>query len=165
MPLKDAWPAIALFMRIYNEDDAFIELPIIVQMALSPVFFHVIHTRLYVQDSLTPTTTAGIIAFCLFSICASFAMLAIARQDLFSRRSIAEHAASVRQAAHTRREVEAIARRAVSLRKLRHDLVNQIAVVERLAASGQVDEADRYLDVLQQQSRELSIYKETVRTV
>lgn len=146
---------IAFFQHIDHEGTASVELPVIAEMALSPLFFHVINTKLYIQDSLTPVSVAGILAFVILSSVLCVAMLDVANRDIKAKRKLVDHAAFIRQATHSRREVEAIARRASSVRRLRHDLANQMTVVERLIASGQAAEADRYLQALQAQSKDL----------
>ena len=61
----------------------------------------------------------------------------------------------VRHERHARTELERTLQHDLALRRLRHDLANQVGVVAQLLETGDVREADGYLAALQAQAERL----------
>lgn len=97
------------------------------------------------------------IAVRVMLILAACMLLYIAAQRDFARqRQDADKAAVARQAKHLRGELDAITRRALAMQRLRHDIANQVDVVDELMSSAYYQEADAYLIALQNQADALA---------
>ena len=96
------------------------------------------------------------IAVRVMLILAACMLLYIAAQHGFARqRQDADRAAVARQAKHLRGELDAITRRALAMQRLRHDIANQVDVVDELMSLGHYQEADAYLVALQDRADDL----------
>ena len=141
--------------RAEDSTDTEVELPGILMMTLSFLSY----IPLIIRADLTLDSRMGIYivatTYAVVSLVASLALIAVAREDAKAARLAANRAAIARQERHVRGEVVASVRRTVGMSRLRHDLANQVEVVERLAAQGRYADADHYLELLQAQAREL----------
>lgn len=97
-----------------------------------------------------------LIAFGALSLMLGLTAQGIVERDIDTRRRIAERAASGRQAKHLRAEILGIAHDAKAVQLLRHDIANQVAIVEELATSGCSAEADAYLAALQERAHRIT---------
>ncbi len=140
---------------IDDGSDAEIEIPGVLMMVLSFLFY----IPLVFRVDAAPNRGAGIYivaaAYAFVSLVASLALISVAKRDAQASRQSANQAASIRQERHVRGEIEASVRRTTEMSRLRHDLANQVEVVEQLAAQGRYAEADQYLRSLQAQARKL----------
>lgn len=92
----------------------------------------------------------------LLTLALCITLVYLTRKDVLANMESANRMARMRQARHVCTEVEGIAQRSSDVRCLRHDLANQIEVVEQLAHQGQTQEADGYLETLIEQARTVS---------
>lgn len=88
-----------------------------------------------------------LLASIVFSVVSSDAQLA---------RDNANRVGESRQVKHVKDEIAASKARSLTVRRLRHDLANQIDVVAELTREGKVVEADHYLALLQEQAQNLT---------
>lgn len=141
-----------------NEQDGegSFSLPILMLLSASLLLFYLVYNRIFTMNSLSSTASLLITLFALSNVVISFLMHSMATSDARAQRAAAERAASMRQIKHLRSQVETTTRRSVFVRRLRHDLANQVEVVHELAAEGCSTDADRYLETLQEQARELA---------
>jgi len=135
--------------------DGEIEIPGVLMMILSFVFY----IPLIFRADQTPGRGTGVYivaaTYAFVSLVISLALIRMAKQDAQASRQTADRVAFARQDRHVRSEIEASVRRTTEMSRLRHDLANQVEVVEQLAARGRYAEADRYLEGLQAQARTL----------
>ena len=111
------------------------------------------------QHSSNPLCTAAAVMdllCCLLSLGLTSWALKSARQDARERRAQANRDATTQQLQLVQDEVEALAQRSLMMRRLRHDLANQIDVVTELATSGNARESDLHLQALQAYAHELT---------
>lgn len=94
--------------------------------------------------------------YAIVSLVVELGLIYVARRDAQIARRAADQAAALRQERHVRGQVVEAARRASGMGRLRHDLANQVGVVESLASQGRYAEADRYLAALQAQAQALA---------
>ena len=80
----------------------------------------------------------------------------LAHTDARARRRKANELASKEQISRMRVELAESARRSLELRRLRHDMANQVAVVDELVKHGRMTDADAYLAQLQQRAHALT---------
>lgn len=92
----------------------------------------------------------------LFTIGIGIATLAITFREERIGREATTRSASARQERHMRREVAASARRMAAIRRLRHDLANQIALVNELERLGDDERADQTLAELQSRAHAIA---------
>jgi hypothetical protein len=151
---------IVLCRRFDQDQDADLEAPVLALMLGSIGLVTVQLYRFYV-----PVLSSGyydtrlisvMVVYCICEFVLSLALVPIARNDAQLKRQIAERAATVRQDKRVRDEVRAATRRSLGMRRLRHDLANQMGVVGELVAQGRADDADRYLAALQTQAHKLT---------
>jgi len=82
-------------------------------------------------------------------------VLAVASHDEQFFRNEADRSMRSRHLRHVKSEVASSVKRRLELRRLRHDLSNQLSVVSELTREGSFEEADRYLASLQSQAQDL----------
>lgn len=83
-------------------------------------------------------------------------VFSVASYDAQLSRDRTNRMAGLRQTRHVKTEVTASMARSINVRRLRHDLANQIDIVTELVHEGNVTEADRYLAQLQAQAQSLT---------
>ncbi len=106
-------------------------------------------------EAFTRASMASLV-YALLSLGFGVVALTIANKDALVRRESANRAASVRQERHLRAGIADSTRRMVAVRHLRHDLANQLEVIEELARHGRRDEADAHLATLQERANLIS---------
>ncbi len=146
---------ITLYARIDRDRDAMLEPPVIFLSLVMFVGFDALLMR--TNDAGVYSLMGPFLCFlcCLCTLGSCMALLAVARRDAEATRLAADQVAVARQERHVRGEIEASVQRTTQMSRLRHDLANQVEVVEQLAAQGRYDEADQYLEDLQAQARKL----------
>lgn len=146
---------IAFFHRGNSLDEAF-EPAAFIMMASSFVFFIMLMVRFdlsNVEGAIVPIVT-GLGA--ILAVTISLFLLRIARQDAQAKREIALRAANKRQIKHLMEEAERMTSRSTAMRRIRHDLANQIGIVHALADQGRFAEADEYLSGFQDMVRQFA---------
>ncbi len=108
------------------------------------------------DNPLSIAAAAIDLLYCLLSLGLTSRALTTARVDARERRARTNRDAAVQQLQLVQDEVEALAQRSLMLRRLRHDLANQIDVVAELTANGSIREADMHLQTLQVYAHELT---------
>ena len=146
---------IALFTRLDHHPDADIEPPAFVMMLGSLGLIILVYYRLFGRGAMVTGALAVIMGYCVLSAVLGLLLITVAQRDARNKREMADQMAEARQTKHVRDEVEATTRRSMDLRRLRHDLANQMGVVTGLVAEGRYDDADRYLASLEAQARDL----------
>ena len=146
---------ITVCARIDRDRDAMLEPPVIFLSLVMFVGFDALLTR--TNDAGVYSLMGPFLCFlcCLCTLGSCMALLAVARRDAEATRLAADQVAVARQERHVRGEIEASVQRTTQMSRLRHDLANQVEVVEQLAAQGRFAEADQYLEDLQVQARKL----------
>ena len=146
---------IAFFHRGNSLDEAF-EPAAFIMMASSFVFFIMLMVRFdlsNVEGAIVPIVT-GLGA--ILAVTISLFLLRIARQDAQAKREIALQTARRQQIEHLMEEAERMTSRSTAMRRIRHDLANQIGIVHALADQGRFAEADEYLSGFQDMVRQFA---------
>ena len=146
---------ITVCARIDRDRDAMLEPPVIFLSLVMFVGFDALLGR--TNDAGVYSLMGPFLCFlcCLCTLGSCMALLAVARRDAEATRLAADQVAFARQERHVRGEIEASVRRTTEMSRLRHDLANQVEVVEGLAAQGRFADADQYLVRLQLQAQTL----------
>lgn len=145
----------ALFSRLDHQQDARVEPPVFIMMLGSLGLIAVIYYRIFGRNDMLTSILTVITVYAILSALLGFALIVVAQRDTRAKRLIANQMAQARQAKHVRNEVVTATRLSLDLRRLRHDLANQLHVVSRLVEAGHYDDADRYLAELQRQAHSL----------
>ena len=148
--------AIALLRRTDDAWDEAFEPTAFIMMTSSFMFFVMLLVRFdlgNVESAIVPVVT-GLGA--ILAVTISLLLLRIARWDAHAKREIALQAANKRQIKHLMEEAERMTSRSTAMRRIRHDLANQIGIVHALADQGRFAEADEYLSGLQDMVRQLA---------
>ena len=106
------------------------------------------------SSSFTPPAIA--IIGCLVNAMLALIAVSVSHAEAVTRRDRTDATVLTRQIKHVRAEILEASKRTTMLRKLRHDLANQIDVVLHLARQGHPKEADQHLANLQCLTTELS---------
>lgn len=148
--------AIALLRRTEDAWDEAFEPTAFIMMTSSFMFFVMLLVRFdlgNVESAIVPVVT-GLGA--ILAVTISLFLLRIARQDAQAKREIALRAANKRQIKHLMEEAERMTSRSTAMRRIRHDLANQIGIVHALADQGRFAEADEYLSGFQDMVRQFA---------
>ena len=141
--------------RIDDGLDTELEIPGVLIMSLSFVFY----IPLIFRADRVPNHGVSVYfvaaIYATASLAASLVLISVAKRDAQASRQAADRLALTRQNRHVRGEVEASVQRTMEMSRLRHDLANQVDVVEQLVAQERFVDADRYLELLQSQARDL----------
>jgi hypothetical protein len=143
---------IAAYRSFDRQNDAQLELSIVALILSAVIHFFLIYLRFFPSNEMAAPVAVSALAYCLATIASSFILLTVAQRDARVKREVTDQIAEARQVKHVRSEVEATTLRSMSLRRLRHDLANQMRVVTGLISEGRYDDADRYLAALQDQA-------------
>ena len=148
--------AIALLRRTDDAWDEAFEPTAFIMMTSSFMFFVMLLVRFdlgNVESAIVPVVT-GLGA--ILAVTISLLLLRIARWDAHAKREIALQAANKRQIKHLMEEAERMTSRSTAMRRIRHDLANQIGIVHALADQGRFAEADEYLSGFQDMVRQFA---------
>ena len=148
--------AIALLRRTDDAWDEAFEPTAFIMMTSSFMFFVMLLVRFdlgNVESAIVPVVT-GLGA--ILAVTISLLLLRIARWDAQAKREIALRAANKRQIKHLMKEAERMTSRSTAMRRIRHDLANQIGIVHALADQGRFAEADEYLSGFQDMVRQFA---------
>ena len=146
--------------RVDQRLDAQIEKSVVALIgALSAInlFFMTRSIMLATGSHTTVSGTALVVlcASCIGCIFVAYTVFSIARREAAARNHKTYRAAQVRHERHARFELERALQHDLALRRLRHDLANQVGIVAQLLDAGDVQEADDYLAALQGQAEHL----------
>ena len=144
------------FSRVDHQTSSPLQAPVIALTVWSYLFMMLLAQRLGVTRISNPMMSAASLLLSALTIIVIIAALEVAQQDLRTSQRNADQAARVRQARHIRAEVTGITRSSMSVRHLRHDMANQIGVIEELFQEGMGDKADWYLAQLQERADALT---------
>lgn len=133
-----------------------IDIPIVVLLFWS--CFLSMQLDLWCSDSISTTLAFTVTQFvyCILSVVLGLCTMMLAHNDARASRMKANEHALREQVSRMHAEVAASAQRSLALRQLRHDMANQVAVVEELVKHGHMAEADTYLEQLQQRAHALT---------
>lgn len=146
-----------LLIHLCSSDvDISLGYPALILIAVSYILFIAVFTRAHGVLNIGITHAMLLFTANFLTLALSLALSSLARRDVEPRRSIADRAARVRQVRHISLETEGIVHRSLIIHRLRHDIANQMAVVLNLAQQDKIDEADRYLEALLNQTRHIS---------
>lgn len=109
------------------------------------------------QGTMANATTVSMTSLVCFalSVLLDALFFAVASYDARATREHSEHIAVIRRIRHAKVEVSLSTTRSFNVRLFRHDLADQIDIVEELAREGNIQEAGRYLSLLQMQTRDI----------
>ncbi len=131
-------------------------LPIIAFLFSSYLLVLWLQTQVSLSTHFNPWANVISLVYAVLSLVLGMAALMIAQRGARIGRESANRAASVRQERHLRAGIADSTRRMVAVRHLRHDLANQLEVIEELARHGRRDEADAHLAILQEHANLIS---------
>ncbi len=146
---------ITLCARIDRERDTMLEPPVIFLSLFMFIGLDVLLVRLNQAGRYGLMGPFLCLLCCLCTLGAGMGLLVVAHRDAEAARIMADRAAMARQERHVRSVVEASVQRVTEMSRLRHDLANQVEVVERLVERGRYTDADHYLELLQLQAQAL----------
>ena len=147
---------IFFYRRADRELDADIAPAILANMFACYLLSLIIDIRIIdtMLDGPVILATVGLVA--LIEAAYALSTITVAHRDAVSKRILADEAARARQARHVKQAIEASTLKAGAMRRLRHDLANQVDLVYELAESGHTHEASQYLDDLRSQIQDIS---------
>ena len=132
-----------------------IELPIILLTACSHAVAFMLSTRVHYSNTNSPLLAVATFASAICTLSISLSTLEIAQRDIAAARDDADRIAIARQTRHIRAELSHIARHSTRVRRLRHDLANQIQTIDELLERGQTEAAGLYLSQLQTRAKNI----------
>ena len=146
---------IVLHNKLEKNDDEVLYAPIIA-FPLGAVFLLTyVYSGIGTRGGMQMSSIGLVFAQCVLALAIALVLQAIAQRDFENQRAMADEVAAARQGKHLRATVASTARSSAGVRRLRHDLANQVDVGRELAAAGRTQEADRYLAALQEQAHSL----------
>ena len=113
------------------------------------LIFGFVSIRIYDAQSRSPLLAVAAFLCTVLSFVISISTLEVAQWDAKATKEHSSKVAIARQIYHVKREIVVTAHVSSSMRKLRHDLANQIGVVNELIDAGHVDVAEQFLLELQ----------------
>ena len=133
-----------------------IDIPIVVLLFWS--CFICLQFFLWCSDSIFSSLglTVTQFVYCMLAVVLALCTMILAHTDARASRRKANELASKEQISRMRVELAESARRSLELRRLRHDMANQVAVVDELVKHGRMTDADAYLAQLQQRAHALT---------
>jgi ribosomal protein L29 len=133
-----------------------LELPFAFFLIVAVVFFHYVYDYHFALG-YAPVLQLMImvVAYVVFTILVSAGLLWAARRDMAARRLLVRHRASKQQLATLKKQLAQGMSRTDALRKLRHDIANQVDVVHELGATGRIQEASAHLERLSTEATSL----------
>ena len=138
-----------------HERDVTMEPPVIVLPLVTYLFLNLLYVRRHAMELHEATIPVLLLACSVITLAICAGLIFVARREAMAARKATDNAAMARQERHVRGEIEASVRRTTEMSRLRHDLANQVEVVEGLAAQGRFADADQYLARLQLQAQTL----------
>lgn len=139
-----------------RNQDAALETPALILLFWTYVLSMLITNQLKTADQANLMTAVLGLLYSILSLALSFATLSATRSAAQAQRNTTNRLMSDRQAERIRTEMESSIHASINVRRLRHDLANQIDVVSELAQSGRIEEADQYLTDLQTRAQALT---------
>lgn len=115
-----------------------------------------VSTRMHAMQNYMTLALVGVFVIDLLTLAIALVTFDLARRELLARRRAADQAALVRQARHLKSEVLSIASSSAATRRLRHDLANQVDVIDELLGEGRMGAAEQYLSELQRRAQALA---------
>ncbi len=141
-----------LVKRHAHSQTASFEPPVIAFLLWSYLLVMWTQTHSHFSDEALARASMASLVYALLSLGFGVVALTIANKDALVGRESANRAASVRQERHLRTGIADSTRRMVAVRHLRHDLANQVEIIEELARHGRKGEADTHLVALQKRA-------------
>jgi len=138
-----------------HEQGATIEPPLIVLPLVTYLFLNLLYVRRDAIELHEATIPMLLLVCSLITLAICAGLIFVAQREATAARKATDSAAMARQERHVRGEIEASVRRTMEMSRLRHDLANQVEVVEQLAAQGLFADADQYLARIQMQAQTL----------
>lgn len=146
-----------MLMALFDDVmDATLTGPALTLLIISYPLISAVFMRAHVLSMMPSMLFAAAVLTTILTMFLCIALVYLTRKDVLATRQSADRMARARQARHIRIEVEGIARRSDDIRRLRHDLANQVDVVAELTRQGRVREADGYLEALIDQTRRIA---------
>lgn len=142
--------------RMQNQVPLSAELPIILLNVWSYLFLSFFVARIDDADINSPLLSIASMITVVGTLSVSLITLDIAQHEIAVSKENADRIALTRQVRHIKSELSNITKHSVSVRRLRHDLANQIGVIDELAKEGHCDAAEQYLLKLCRKASELT---------
>ena len=145
-----------LCRRDDRDVDASLRLPILILVMGTYFASGVLAIRIYESHAPTGLALVNIFVVDLLTLAVSIVALDLTQRELQGERLEANRAAIARQSRHLKSEVLNIASASVTIRRLRHDIANQVDVIDELLDEGHNDTARQYLSDLQDRAQALA---------
>ena len=121
-----------------------------VAFMVAPIFFFFsTYIAFYSLGVVYPPLVYVQLVYVLLYVVVTIALLVVAQRDAEARQLLVRHHIAKQQLATLQRQIAVSSARGDGMRKLRHDLANQVDVVRGLAERGDYEDADAYLADLQ----------------
>lgn len=146
---------IAFCMRADDRDMAPLNLSVVALILGSYLFFGFFIIRVNNVQSQGSFISVASFLWTLLTFATTVSTLELAQRDARAMKDHANQVVITRQACHVKREVGTMAHASSSVRRLRHDLANQVGVIDELLTEDQYKAAERYLLELQSRASEL----------
>lgn len=146
--------AITFFRHRDDRVESGIASPVLLFLLISPL--NVYYPLLTIDNNYLPLAMSFVIASYGLSAGYAFLVLRAANNDLRLQQDQVNETAVLRQTRHVLNRIRSHTTRTADMRRLRHDLANQLEVVTSLVNSGHTDEASRYLEALEQRASALA---------
>ena len=112
--------------------------------------------RMYLSHTYRSSVLIGVFVTDLLTLAVALVALDLTQRELLASQRAADQAALIRQSRHLKSEVLNIASSSVATRRLRHDLANQVDVIDELLEEGRMGAAEQYLSELQRRAQALA---------
>lgn len=147
---------ISFFRNADNDWDMSLEWPVTAFLFIAVAATWYWSTRSNLLGRVRETSALVTLVLIAVQQMIAIVLVTVARNDARAQREAARQQVLMRQSRHLSLMVEESAARVMGMRRLRHDLANQVDVVRSLAAQGRHSEADHHLGELQEAAHELA---------
>ena len=147
---------ILLCQRIDQRHEAEFETPVLAFLFVCFFLANFMVVRLTSQEHTSVLTYLSVGVALIASLAYGFLSLALTQRDVLAKRDLANNTARLRQEKHVIAQIVEVSRRNDDMRRLRHDLANQLDIVSELVAKGHTAQADQYLGALQEQASRIT---------
>ena len=147
---------IAFCNRDEEGSETTLRIPLLELIILTHFAGPAVVTRMYNVQNRAVLALICFFVIDLLTLAIALAALDLTQKELRSWRQATVQASLIRQSRHLKSEILSIASSSTATRKLRHDLANQVSVIDELLEEGHVDAAEQYLAELQDRAQSLA---------
>lgn len=142
--------------RLNHNQDAAFGRPLLIGMLWSIILCAVLECLLRAASAFDTRAAITTLVSSILALVLGLAAMPLAQKDAKTQRQLANRMASIRQVKHVRSEIEASMRRSAGIQRLHHVTANCAQTILEQAATGKINEADRYLAALQEQAQSVA---------